>query len=47
MVWKVVVSVVIGFVLRLGLPLAIVLAVGCWLRCLNRQWQAEEKASSA
>jgi hypothetical protein len=32
------------FVLRLGVPLAITLAVGYWLRRLDAKWQAEAQA---
>jgi hypothetical protein len=36
---------VIGlFILRLGVPLAITLAIGYWLRRLDAKWQAEAQA---
>ena len=39
---------VIGmFILRLGVPLAITLAVGYWLRRLDAKWQAEALARKA
>ncbi len=38
------VLVIIGmFLLRLGLPLALVLAVGWWLRRLDARWEAEAR----
>jgi uncharacterized membrane protein YraQ (UPF0718 family) len=39
------VLVVVGmFLLRLGVPLAITLAVGYWLRRLDARWEAEAQA---
>jgi hypothetical protein len=35
------------FILRLGVPLAITLAVGYWLRRLDAKWQAEALARKA
>ena len=32
------------FILRLGIPIAITLAVGFWLRRLDTKWQAEAQA---
>ena len=32
------------FLLRLGVPLAVTLAVGYWLRRLDNKWQAEARA---
>ena len=46
--WWLQVAAVIGmFILRLGVPLAITLAVGYWLRRLDAKWQAEALARKA
>ena len=38
-------AIIVGmFTLRLGIPLAITLLVGYWLRRLDNKWQAEAKA---
>ncbi|RME69838.1 MAG: hypothetical protein D6784_17735 [Chloroflexi bacterium] len=37
-------AVVAGFVLRLGIPLAVTFLVGYWLRRLDDRWQAEAHA---
>jgi hypothetical protein len=38
-------AIIVGmFILRLGIPLAITLLVGYWLRRLDNKWQAEAKA---
>jgi uncharacterized membrane protein YraQ (UPF0718 family) len=38
-------AIIVGmFVLRLGIPLAITLLVGYWLRRLDNKWQAEARA---
>ena len=38
-------AIIVGmFILRLGIPLAIMLLVGYWLRRLDNKWQAEAKA---
>ncbi len=35
-------AIILGmFILRLGVPVAITLAVAYWLRCLDAKWQAE------
>jgi hypothetical protein len=34
------------FILRLGVPLLIILAVGYWLRRLDAKWQAEARAQA-
>lgn len=45
--WLQILAVVGMFVLRLGVPLAITLAVGYWLRRLDAKWQAEALARKA
>jgi len=45
--WLQLAAVVGIFVLRLGLPLAITLAVGYWLRQLDAKWQVEAQARKA
>lgn len=43
--WLLQTVIILGmFVLRLGVPLAITLAVGYWLRRLDAKWQAEAQA---
>ena len=44
--WLQVAGVVGIFILRLVIPLAIMLAVGYWLRRLDAKWQAEARARS-
>lgn len=46
-VWLQVAAVIGMFVLRLGVPLAITLTVGYWLRRLDAKWQAEALARQA
>ena len=45
--WLQVAGVIGMFILRLGVPLAITLAVGYWLRRLDAKWQAEALARKA
>lgn len=45
--WLQILAVVGMFILRLGVPLAITLAVGYWLRRLDAKWQAEALARKA
>ena len=43
--WLLQTGIIVGmFVLRLGMPLLITLAVGYWLRRLDARWQAEAQA---
>jgi len=43
--WFTQAAIILGmFILRLGVPLAITLAVGYWLRKLDAKWQAEARA---
>ncbi len=45
--WLEVAGVIGMFILRLGVPLVITLAVGYWLRRLDAKWQAEALARKA
>jgi hypothetical protein len=46
--WLFQATIILGmFILRLGVPLAITLAVGYWLRRLDAKWQAEALARQA
>jgi hypothetical protein len=43
--WLLQAAIILGmFVLRLGVPLVITLAIGYWLRRLDAKWQAEAQA---
>ncbi len=46
-IWMQVAAVIGMFILRLGVPLAITLGVGYWLRQLDARWQAEALARKA
>ncbi len=45
--WQMVMGVAVMFIVRLGVPLAVTVAVGYWLRRLDEKWQAEAMARRA
>jgi len=45
--WQMAVGVAAMFIVRLGVPLAVTVAVGYWLRRLDEKWQAEAMARRA
>lgn len=46
-IWQQAALVVLMFILRLGVPLAITLGVSYWLRRLDKKWQAEAASRQA
>lgn len=46
-IWQQAALVALMFILRIGVPLAITLGVGYWLRRLDKKWQAEAASRQA